>query len=118
MLCGLGASLFLFAGCSQKAPDAVVATPQETVPALETAFNGAPAEMKRQALEAVGELQTQNDPAAFVRLESLSRRPELTAEQRKAAVASWMAVNQRLRESAANGNSAAQQLLEKYRASK
>ncbi len=106
-------------GCSKTNQNAAAPVPVEQAPAaIETAFREAQGEIKQQATEAVTALQSQNDPAAFVQLQNLSGRSDLTAEQRKAAFASWMAVNARLQQSAANGNSAAQELLEKYKASK
>ena len=116
---GLLGLWLLNAGCGKKSEGAAEAVPVEQVPAtIEAAFNNAPTEVKQQATEAVTALQSQNDAGAFVQLQNLSGRPDLTAEQRKAAFASWMAVNARLQQSAANGNSAAKELLEKYRASK
>jgi len=116
---GLLTGVLLGVGCtkSNRAPAAAVSV--EQAPAtIETAFRDAPSEARQQATEAVTALRSQNDAAAFVQLQNLSGRSDLTAEQRQAAFASWMAVNQRLQQSAANGNSAAQDLLEKYRASK
>lgn len=111
--------LLLSAGCSKSNPNSAAEVPVEQVPAtIEAAFNNAPIEAKQQAAEAVTALQSQNDTAAFVRLQNLSERSDLTPEQRKAAFASWMAVNSRLQQSAANGNTAAQELLDKHRASK
>jgi hypothetical protein len=111
--------ILLGAGCSRSNQNAASQVPVEQVPAtIEGAFNNAPVELKRQATEAVSALKSQNDAAAFVHLQTLSGRSDLTPEQRKAAFASWMAVNARLQQSAANGNSAAQELLEKYRATK
>ena len=113
------AAALLGAGCSKSSQSSVSAVPVEQAPAaIETAFRDAPTEVKQQATEAVTALQSQNDSAAFVQLQNLSGRSDLTAEQRKAAVASWMAVNARLQQSAANGNNAAQELLEKYKATK
>ncbi|PYK99327.1 MAG: hypothetical protein DME19_09030 [Verrucomicrobia bacterium] len=116
---GFLSGVLLGVGCtkSNRAPAAAVSV--EQAPAtIETAFRDAPSEARQQATEAVTALRSQNDAAAFVQLQNLSGRSDLTAEQRQAAFASWMAVNQRLQQSAANGNSAAQDLLEKYRASK
>lgn len=111
--------LFLGIGCSRNNKGATTTVaPDEASATIETAFRDAPVEVKQQATEAATAVQAQNDTAAFVRLENLSGRPDLTAEQRQAAFASWMAVNARLQQSAANGNSAARELLEKYRASK
>lgn len=110
--------LLLETGCGRNSGGAATVTPEDAPATIEGAFRNASAEVKQQATEAATAVQAQNDTAAFVQLQSLSGRPDLTPEQRKAAFASWMAVNARLQESAAKGNSAAQELLEKYRASK
>ena len=110
--------LLLTIGCNKNNQNAATVTPEAAPATLENAFRGASAEVKQQATEAATAVQAQNDAAAFARLENLSGRPDLTAEQRQAAFASWMAVNARLQKSAADGNNAARELLEKYRASK
>jgi hypothetical protein len=118
-LAGTLAMLLLGIGCSKNTKGAAATVTTEEAPAtIEKAFRDASAEAKQQATEAATAVQAQNDAAAFVRLENLSGRPDLTAEQRQAAFASWMAVNARLQKSAADGNNAARELLEKYRASK
>ena len=120
---GLGAVL-LFAlmvggGCRNRSQTSDAAAAVEKDPAaIEAAFRDAPIEVRQQATEVATALQSQNDAAAFVRLEKLSGRPDLTPEQRQAAFTSWMAVNARLQQAAANGNEGARDLLEKYRASK
>ena len=111
--------LLLQIGCSRSNQGAATkVTPEEAPATIESAFRDAAPEVKQQASEAATAVEAQNDAAAFARLENLSGRPDLTPEQRKAAFDSWMAVNARLQESAAKGNSAAQELLEKYKASK
>ncbi len=112
------AGLIIASGCSRKEPAQPTASVEQTTPALEAAFKAAPLDVRQEAVEAVTALQSQNDAAAFRQLQELSQRPSLTPEQRQAAVNSWLAVNARLRQAAADGNTAAQQLLEKHRASK
>jgi len=114
----LAGALVLVVGCSKSGKTATVATPQQELVTVEKAFKDAPADVKQQASEAVSALQSQNDVAAFVQFDTLSKRSELTAEQRQAAFASWMAANQRLQQAAANGNKTARELLDTYRASK
>jgi hypothetical protein len=109
----------LAVGCSKSGKAAnTVATPEQALATVEKAFKDAPADVKQQASEAVSALQSQNDVAAFVQFDTLSKRSELTAEQRQAAFASWMAANVRLQQAAANGNKTARELLDTYRASK
>jgi len=118
--CILGLALVAWAGAGCKKKDAGASgIAAEQVPAtVETAFRSAPEEVRQQAAEAVTAIQSQNDGAAFVQFQTLSSRPDLTAEQRQAAFDSWMVANLRLQQSAAGGNNAAKELLEKYRASK
>jgi hypothetical protein len=123
-MCRLGltlasALLLLAAGCGKKSNTAkTTMAPEQVAATVEKAFQDAPAGVKQQAAEAVASLQSQNDAAAFVQFDSLSKRSELTAEQRQAAFDSWMAANLRLQQAAANGNKTARDLLETYRASK
>src|ERR1044071_4548657 len=101
----LASALFLVSGCSKSGKATQSSVTVEQVPAtVEKAFQDAPADVKRQASEAVSALQSQNDAAAFVQFDNLSKRSGLTSEQRQAAFASWMAANQRLQQAAANGN--------------
>jgi hypothetical protein len=122
-LCGLGltlaSALLLATGCSKGGKNAsATVTPEQVPRTVEQAFQDAPTDVKQQAAQAVSSLQSQNDVAAFVQFDSLSKRSELTAEQRQAAFASWMAANERLQQAAANGNKTARDLLDTYRASK
>ena len=115
----IASALLLTAGCGKKGETANTTVAPEQVPVtVEKAFQDAPADVKQQVSEAVAALQSQNDVAAFVQFDALGRRSELTSAQRQAAFASWMAVNQRLQQAASNGNKAARDLLDTYRASK
>jgi hypothetical protein len=106
-------------GCSgDRNPPPAAASPQEAVPSLQASFQAAPEEIKQEAESAVTAIQSQDDTAAFLRLENLSKRSELTAEQRQAMVDAWMAVNRRLAAAASNGNPAAEELLNHYRSTK
>lgn len=117
-LLGLGLLLLAMAGCKKKDAGTASLPPEQVPAAIETAFRSAPEPVRQQAAEASAAFQSGNDNAAFVQFESLTGRPDLTPEQRQAAFDSWMVANLRLQQSAAQGNSAAKELLEKYRASK
>ena len=66
----------------------------------------------------VAALQSQDAPKAFVQSQNLTERPDLTPEQRTAAALSRAAALMQLQAAAANGNKAAEDLLQAYRASK
>jgi hypothetical protein len=118
---GLGLVAALSGGC-QRGRDTsagVASVPvEQAAPAVEQAFAEAAPEVKEQATEAAAALQSQDDAGAFLRLEQLVARPELTDQQRRAAYDAWMAANQRLQAAATNGDTAAEAVLEQYRARK
>jgi hypothetical protein len=115
----LAASGITISGCSgDRDPAPAVASPQEAVPSMQASFQTASEEVKQEAESAVTAIQAQDDAAAFLRLENLSKRSELTEEQRQAMVDAWMAVNRRLAVAASNGNPAAEELLNHYRSTK
>jgi hypothetical protein len=99
-------------------PAPAVATPQEAVPSIQASFQKATDEVRQEAESAVTAIQSQDDTAAYLQLENLSKRPELTDEQRQAMMDAWMAVNRRLAAAASNGNAAAEELLNHYRSTK
>src|SRR5262245_37813109 len=87
----LSAAVVLCAGCRKGGGNAGSSVTVEQVPAtMESAFRNAPEELKTQATEAASAVQSQNDSSAFVQLDGLTRRTDLTPEQRQAAFASWM----------------------------
>jgi hypothetical protein len=115
----LAAAALALPGCSGDSdPAPAVASPQEALPSLQTSFEKAPEELKQEAESAAAAIQAQDDTAAYLRLEGLSQRPELTDAQRQAMFDAWMAVNRRLAAEASNGNPAAEELLKRYRATK
>ncbi|PYJ85297.1 MAG: hypothetical protein DME22_09660 [Verrucomicrobia bacterium] len=106
-------------GCNKGAnrpPEALA--PEQVAPTLNSAFKQASPEIKQAANEAVSALQNKDEPRAFVQLQNLSTQSDLTAEQRQAAVRSMMSVLAQLQIAAANGNKAAEDLLQAYRSSK
>jgi len=116
----IGLSALLAGGGCHRAGDAPpqALAPEEVTPALDTAFKNANPENKQAANEVVSALQSKDDPKAFIHLQSLAARPDLTADQRAAATRSMLSVLAQLQAAAANGNKAAEDLLQAYRASK
>lgn len=112
------ALLLIPSGCS-KTPEAPAAVSvEQATPAMQEAFKSAQPEVQTLAQDVVNSAQGQDDARAFVAANELSSKPELTPEQRQAAIQALMAINERLRQAAANGNTAAEKLLETYRATK
>lgn len=114
-LLSLAVAIALGAACG-KEPEAVAI--EEAPKAIEKGFAGAPAPAKEAATEAVQALQSQNPGRAFVSLQELSTRSDITPEQREAATKSLMAVRQQLNDAAARGDKNAQQILELHRSRK
>ena len=85
---------------------------------MSKAFGGASAESKALADEAAAAIKAQEDAKAFIQLNALAARQDLTREQRAAAAESMLTVNKRLGEAAARGDKDAAKLVEEYRASK
>jgi hypothetical protein len=103
-------------GCGKSA--GVAQTPEAAKETLQKAFAKAPSEVQAIANEAGAAIQNKEDGKAFLQLDELGKRPDLTPEQRGAATLSMLAVGQRLSVAAANGDSDAAALLEHHRANK
>lgn len=115
----LGGVVCLLSACS-KGPDesAPIPTPEEVKPIIEQTFSGAPPEVKTQVDNVVGYIQS-NDPAgAYLHLQQLNARPDLTREQRQVAAEATISVNAKLQEQAEKGDAQAKSILERHRATK
>lgn len=93
-------------------------TEEEVRTGLSKSFGGASAEAKALADEAAAALKAQEDAKAFIQLNALAARQDLSREQRAAAAESMLTVNKRLSEAAARGDKDAAKLVEEYRAGK
>jgi hypothetical protein len=108
----------LAAGCGRKraVPEGI---PQQEVPStIQSAFSEATPEVKAAADEVVRSIQNQEATKAFLRLQQLSSRPDLTAEQSDAAARAMVSVRVQLQAAAARGDKAATEILELYRSTK
>ena len=85
---------------------------------VQSVFQNAGAEAKQQASEVVTAVHSQNSAAAYAQLENLSGRQNLTAEQQQAIFEMRMALVRQLQAESARGNAVAEELLNKYRATK
>ena len=99
----------------KKAGTLVAITPEQIPSTVQTAFKGAAPEVESLANDVAASLQNQEEPKAFEQLQALSWRPDLTPEQREAAM---RALNEQFAAAAAKGDKTAEEMLQKYRATK
>ncbi len=112
-------ALLLAVGCGRDVPPpAEIVDAEQAAPEVVEAFSGAEAELQEEVVAAAEALRAQQDEDAFLRLEALSTRGELTPEQRAAAHQAWLAAHARLQAAASNGNSSAEAALNDYRSRK
>ena len=113
----LTAAMAFLPGCKKaEQSDAVAVT--EAKASLQKAFATASPDLKAVAAEAAAGLDAGDSGKAFLQLNQISGRSDLTAEQRGAAVESMLAAGKKLREAAARGDKDAAQVLDAYRAGK
>ena len=105
-------------GCGSKSARSDSLNAKERATAVQSAFTNSSEEVRLEAGAVVSAVQAENSVAAYAQLESLAGKPALTPDQRQAVFEMQMALIQQLQAESAKGNSAAEQLLEKYRASK
>jgi tellurite resistance protein len=115
MLAGLIAAV-LAAGCSKDRIEE--ATVQEASKKTQSVFATSKDEVKADAEKLSQSLDQADFGSAIGRIESLSVRPDLSAEQREALGVARMAVMEKLREGAAAGDKQAEEILETHRARK
>ena len=106
------------AGCGGKSARSEALNARENATNVQSAFLSASDDVKQQAGALVSAVQSDNPVAAYTQLESLSSKPALTPEQRQAVFEMQMALVRQLQADSAKGDAAAEELLNKYRASK
>jgi hypothetical protein len=111
-------ALALAGGCGRKDAASETATQQESAANVKSVFQNATEDIKQQAGEVVTAVQSQNPVAAYTQLENLSGRKSLTPEQQQAIFEMRMALVRQLQAESTKGNAAAEELLNKYRATK
>ena len=118
--CALVVFVFALAdvGCSRRKSASQSVSPHESAINVQSVFRNAAQDVKQQAGEVVTAVQSQNTVAAYAQLENLSGRQNLTSEQQQAIFEMRMALVRQLQEESAKGNAAAEELLNKYRATK
>ena len=113
--------LSLAAGCRPaNKPDGATAgaQPQQAAKALQDACKDANPEIKTAADQIAGAIQDQAAPQAFLQLQQLSARTDLTTEQGLAVARAAASVRAQLAAAAARGDKAAAEALEMYRSTK
>jgi hypothetical protein len=104
-------------GCGDKpAPEPISAA--EVPKTLDSAFSSASPEARDAAKAAAEALQKDEQSMALEALEALSRKTDLTPEQRDAAAKAAISVRAGIVDAAAKGDAAAQAYLEEQRARK
>ena len=111
-------SIGLLATACKKSEKPVVITPEQIPATVQTAFKDAPPDIKSFAEDAAASIQNKEEPKAFEQLQALSWRPDLTPEQREAAMRAIRALNEQFAAAAAKGDKTAEEMLQKYRATK
>jgi len=107
----------LLAGCGDKPVPEPIA--KADVPkTLDTAFNGANPEARAAAKAASDALQKDEQSMALEALEALSRKTDLTPEQREAAAKAALSVRAGILDAANKGDAAAKAYLDEQRARK
>jgi len=97
---------------------ATTAQQQQSPKEIQDAFKGAKPEIKAEADQIAAAIQNQETPQAFLRLQQLSTRTDLTSEQSVASARVMAAVRGQLAAAAARGDKAAAEILEMYRSTK
>jgi len=105
-------------GCRRSKSAAQNVSPQASAMAVQSVFQNAAEEVKQQAGEVVTAVQSQNSVVAYTKLENLSGRQNLSSEQQQAIFEMRMALVRQLQAESAEGNAAAEEMLNKYRATK
>jgi hypothetical protein len=103
-------------GCSKKEAEKPLA-PSEVQAEIEKAFKKAEPETQKAAQE-IATSVAQYEPKALEELQALTAKPDLTAEQRRAADRAYYSYLAAMQQAATNGNAKAKEAIDKYRATK
>jgi len=105
-----------FAGCRKDPPAPL---PADQIPAaLGAAFKGADAATRAEADAAAAAVRNDEQAQSMETLERLSRRPDLSPEQREATTRAAMGVRRKILDAAAAGDQAAKDFLQQQAARK
>ena len=107
----------ILSGCGDAAPPEPLPL-SEAPAAVDTAFKDATPEARALAAEVKAAAQSSDSPRAFVELQAMQSRPDLTPEQREVVARSLAGAAEELNAAAARGDARAQQILNLHRARK
>jgi len=93
-------------------------SPAEIPAAVETAFQGAAPEISAMTSNLVTAVEAGEDSQAYLLLQTLLNRTDLTVEQRDVVSRAMMSIGARLNEAAESGDAAATRLMETHGAFK
>jgi len=105
------------AGCSKTSTPKQVSL-NDAGPAITNAFAAAPTDLQMQAGMMMAAARGGDLVGSYAQVQALSKRPDLTPEQRRAAFDAERAVLSELKTAATNGNPAAEAALQHFRMSK
>jgi hypothetical protein len=112
LLYSLATVSLIAAGCSKHTTQALA--PEKVPAAMDQAFVKAVGEPKEIAQEVTTACQNQDAATAFVDLQKLSQRTDLTPEQRATTAHAMATLFGKLRADSENGNPAAQAVVHQY----
>jgi hypothetical protein len=101
-------------GCSKSSPKSVALSPDQIPVKMNQVFNQSSGETKDLANNCVSASQNQDAATAFLDLQKLSSRNDLTPEQRATTSRAMAGMFQQLRTASEQGNPAAQNVLHQY----
>jgi hypothetical protein len=110
----LTATLLSFIGCGQK-ETVQIQTPAKAASQMEQAFANADAETKQSAQAVASALKASDYEKAYVVLQTVQYRPNLTYEQAMAARDSMFSLQKQLAEASLRGDTNAQSVIEMIR---
>ena len=110
----LSLSLLIAAGCSKSNSNPVTLAPEQIPTVMNEGFKQSSGETKELVNNCISASQNQDVTVAFADLQKLSRRNDLTPEQRAIAARAMVTTMTQLRAASEKGNPAAQKLLYQY----
>lgn len=113
----LAVALFATSGCGEK-KRAATPDPKTTAANLESAFKNAPSDVRTVVQSATESLRNNDATGGFMALYGVTKNPELTPEQQRAAGDALLNSIKELTAAAKNGDARAEKALEAYRARK
>lgn len=105
----------LLGGCSRDIPPPQAMPADQVVPAMEKVFKDAQPELKKMAADFNASFKGNDPSRAFMALQTLNSRTELSVGQREVVTRSLLTVNEKLQAAAAQGEAKAGEVMQNYR---